>query len=223
MAWNPFWHSYSNHLAAWYYHCNSWHNISASSHVPLLQHPLYCCLTHCNPGHHFGGRIFSGAPLCSLVWPFQLWYTQIYPNGKVCWHPISRYSQVLCCPIGRKSLCRCTFAINHLLRAWIPPASHGRLYTFVTNAYLDAKKLTPFLLVFGGQNNVLLLENSFLHVTFARKPKIPHLCLLIHCTHCQYPHRDLLPRAWILSLTFLYHKVKMLSLYVWIIWPNTLS
>ena len=79
MAWNPCWYSYSNYLVAWCCHYGSWNFVMASSHGPLLHHPLSCCLTHCNPGHHFGGRIFFGAPLCSLVWPWRLLNIQIYP------------------------------------------------------------------------------------------------------------------------------------------------
>ena len=55
--------------------------------------------------------------------------------------------------------------------------------------------LTPCLLVFGGQNSVILLIESFLHILFARKPKVLHPCPLVCCTNCQSPHRDSLPGA----------------------------
>ena len=48
------------------------------------------------------------------------------------------------------------------------------------------------LIVFGGQNSMLLLVNTFFPMIFARKPKIPHPCPLVCCTHCQFAHRDLL-------------------------------
>ena len=71
----------------------------------LLQHPLSCCLTHCNPGYHFGGRIFSSALLCSLVWPLWLWNMQIYPIGH-------RYADPYFCIIHKFSVALLARQVN---------------------------------------------------------------------------------------------------------------
>ena len=64
--------------------------------------------------------------------------------------------------------------------------------------------------MFGGQKYVILLASSLLHAIFAKKPKILHLFPLLCFTHYILPSQDSLSRTWILSLAFLYPKVKML-------------
>ena len=74
---------------------------------------------------------------------------------------------------------------------------------------MDPERSPTCFPIFGGQNCVIPLQNSLLHV-MSTKPKIPHPKLLVCCTHFQFSHQDSLSVAWILLLSFIFHRVLIL-------------